>query len=65
MSDNPYPFPVNDPESTRLDSLHDMIHVLYHHDVLTPIQDLPGTEIVDLGTGSGFICTFPNERSDW
>ena len=61
MTDNPYPFPCDDTESTRLDILHDMLHVLYHADVLAPIQDLPGTRIVDLGTGSGFFDTPTND----
>jgi len=61
MNGNPYPFPCDDTESERLDTLHDMFRVLYHADVLAPIQDLRGTRIVDLGAGSGYFDNATNE----
>jgi len=37
----------------RLDALHDMQKILLGKNVFAPIADLPGTQVVDLGTGSG------------
>ena len=53
FADNPYPVPADEREGVRLDSWHDISQVLYHKNVLAPIKDLPLTQIVDLGTGSG------------
>jgi len=51
--DSPYPFPADEKETSRLDALQDTHKVLFGKNVFAPIEDLPGTEIVDLGTGSG------------
>jgi hypothetical protein len=32
---------------------HDSVLELFDENVLAPVDDLPGTQIVDLGTGSG------------
>jgi hypothetical protein len=50
----PYPLPNDQEEMSRLNSLHDLSKVLFHKNVLAPIQDSPGINILDLGTGSGF-----------
>jgi hypothetical protein len=64
MGDNPYPFPSDAAEETRLDSVQDMIMILYGAQVLVPIRNLPNTEIVDLGTGSGTIRLFLCKMAD-
>jgi ribosomal protein L11 methylase PrmA len=38
---------------SRLNGLQDLVKVLFHKNVLAPIQDTPGMNIIDLGTGSG------------
>ena len=53
FTDNPYPFPADEKEGYRLDSLQDTYKILFKKNVLAPIKDLPGTQILDLGTGSG------------
>jgi hypothetical protein len=53
FEDSPYAYPADECESIRLDGLHDMTKILFHKNVLAPIADLPGTRILDLGTGSG------------
>src|ERR1700743_3373521 len=50
---NPYPYPADEQESSRLDAMHHSTRVLFRKNVLAPIEDLPKTQIVDLGTGSG------------
>jgi len=53
FADNPYPYPADESESTRLDAFHDVFKTLYGKNVLTPIKNLIGTRFLDLGTGSG------------
>jgi len=53
FTDNPYPYPADETEAFRLDALQDMHRILFGKNVFAPIHDLPGTQIVDLGTGSG------------
>jgi len=53
FTDSPYPFPADDKETSRLDALQDMNKILFGKNVFAPVEDLPGTQIVDLGTGSG------------
>lgn len=65
MGDNPYPFPSDGAEETRLDSVQDMIMILYGTHVLVPIRNLPNTEIVDLGTGSGMFRFSGCRRADF
>jgi hypothetical protein len=64
MGDNPYPFPSDAAEETRLDSVQDMIMVLYGTHALAPIRNLPNTEILDLGTGSGTIHLSRSQVAD-
>jgi 2-polyprenyl-3-methyl-5-hydroxy-6-metoxy-1,4-benzoquinol methylase len=45
--------PADELESHRLDSLHELDRIVYQKNILAPIQNLPGTRILDLGTGSG------------
>jgi hypothetical protein len=33
--------------------MQNSVKLVFHKNVLAPVEDLPGTEIVDLGTGSG------------
>ena len=56
FQDKPYDFPSDEHEAYRLDGLHDLTKVLFHKNVLAPIEDGPGTKILDFGTGSGFFA---------
>lgn len=50
---NPYPFPSDKREVDRLDKMQDVVHILFHRNVLIPLTDVPGTKVLDIGTGSG------------
>lgn len=56
--------PADESESYRLDSLHELDRILYRKNILAPIEDLPGTRILDLGTGSG-TQTAREKRLNW
>jgi SAM-dependent methyltransferase len=53
LDTSPYFLPADELERRRLRRLHELDKILYEKNVLAPIQDLPGTRILDLGTGSG------------
>lgn len=63
FSDNIYDYPADEQESSRLDGLHTTHKTLFKRNVDAPIEDLPGTRIIDLGTGSGKWCNVVEELS--
>jgi hypothetical protein len=63
---SPYRLPaaVDEEEADRLNAQHNAWKTLFHKNVVAPIRDDPGVQIMDLGTGSGQALDFEANGRD-